>query len=517
MNKWIEFDLLPGEVWWGGAVHDGPRMPYGQQTEAPVGADLRNLLENSGAPLLVSNRGRYVWLHRPFTFQFQTGRLKLETEGEFDQLDPLEEGHGDLKGAYLHASRNYFPAQGRMPDPMAFTTPQYCTWMEMHYEPTQEKTIAYAREIIRNGFPPGVLIIDDNWMKDYGTWEFHAERFPDPKQMIDTLHEMGFKIMLWVCPYVSPDSQTARALAKQGLLVQDAEGRTALRRWWNGCSAVLDYTYSPALAWFKEKLDLLVQRYGVDGFKFDAGDPTGNDPEAWVTSYTWRSSNVPNEDCAAYSTLGQHYPLSEYRASWKAGGAPLMQRLRDKPHSWGKDGLNSLIPNAIAQGLMGYPFNCPDMVGGGWDGDLQATPFDAELFVRYAQCAALFPMMQFSTAPWNVLDASHLEYCQAAVRLRTELGPEIAKLAEHAGTTGEPVLRPMAYEFPNHNWETVSDQFMLGSSIMVAPVLEKGAEERIVRFPEGAWRGQDGTLVTGPCTITAAAPLSTLPWYRLEK
>lgn len=429
----------------------------------------------------------------------------------------LAEGFSNLRGAYRHASRAYFPAQGRIPDPIAFTAPQYCTWMEMHYEPTQDKTIAYAQEILRNGFPPGVLIIDDNWMKDYGTWEFQAERFPDPKRMIDTLHELGFKVMLWVCPYVSPDSQTGRALAKQGLLVQDLDGRTAIRRWWNGCSAVLDYTYPPALSWFKEKLDLLVQQYGVDGFKFDAGDPTGNDPDSWVTSFQWKGSNVPNEDCAAYTTLGHHYPLSEFRASWKAGGAPLMQRLRDKPHSWGEDGLKSLIPNAIAQGLAGYPFNCPDMVGGGWDGDLQATPFDAELFVRYAQCAALFPMMQFSTAPWKVLDKTGLEYCKAAVQLRVDMGAEIVKLAEAAAVSGEPILRPMAYEYADSGWEAVYDQFMLGSTFLVAPVLEKGASEREVRFPEGSWQGADGSVVNGPCTITVDAPLAVLPWYRLVK
>ncbi|WP_241158289.1 glycoside hydrolase family 31 protein [Cohnella candidum] len=513
MKTSVEIELLPGEVWWGGAVHDGTRMPYGKGT-GDVAIDLKNLLENSGAPLLVSNRGRYLWYDRPFSFSFRTGVMSVESEE--GGVRPSE-SFDNLAGAYRQASRKHFPAQGRMPDPIAFSAPQYCTWMEMHYEPTQDKTIAYAREILRNGFPPGVLIIDDNWMKDYGTWEFHAERFPDPKAMLDTLHELGFKVMLWVCPYVSPDSRTARELDKQGLLVKDAEGRMALRRWWNGCSAVLDYTYPPALEWFKSKLDELVRRFGVDGFKFDAGDPSEGEPGAWATGYSWRGSGIPNEDCAAYSRLGLHYPLSEFRASWKAGGAPLLQRLRDKPHSWGDDGLKALIPNSIAQGLMGYPFNCPDMIGGGWDGDLQTTPFDAELFVRYAQCAALFPMMQFSTAPWKVLDEKYLGYCLDAVRLRVAMGPELIGLARDAALTGEPMLRPMAYEFPDGGWEGVKDQFMLGASILVAPVLEKGAGERTVRFPDGAWKGEDGSLILGPCEVSVKAPISRLPWYRREK
>ncbi|GJM73710.1 hypothetical protein HMSSN036_59260 [Paenibacillus macerans] len=94
---------------------------------------------------------------------------------------------------------------------------------------------------------------------------------------------------------------------------------------------------------------------------------------------------------------------------WKLGGQGLIQRQRDKKHTWDDDGLGGLIPNAIAQGLLGYAFNCPDMIGGGMDGDINSPDFrfDSKLFVRYTQCAALFPVMQFSMAPWRVLRATN--------------------------------------------------------------------------------------------------------------
>lgn len=91
-------------------------------------------------------------------------------------------------------------------------------------------------------------------------------------------------------------------------------------------------------------------------------------------------------------------------------GQPLVQRVSDENHSWGSDRLACLIPNGLVQGLIGYAFNCPDMVGGGQYENLIQSDFqvDGELFVRYAQCSALFPMIQFSTAPWKVLGEPHL-------------------------------------------------------------------------------------------------------------
>jgi alpha-glucosidase len=75
--------------------------------------------------------------------------------------------------------------------------------------------LKYAHAIVDNGLPPGVLMIDDNWQEDYGKWTFHPGRFPDPKAMMKELHALGFKVMVWVCPFVSPDCDVYRALAKK--------------------------------------------------------------------------------------------------------------------------------------------------------------------------------------------------------------------------------------------------------------------------------------------------------------
>ena len=202
--------------------------------------------------------------------------------------------------------------------------------------------------------------------------------------------------MLWVSPFVSPDSGVYRELAGKDFLVRDAEGVPVVRRWWNGQSALLDVTHPGAREWLRKCLDALTEEYGIDGFKFDGGDPD------YFRDGDWTHTPVDGPGyCEAWASMGLGYAFNELRACWKLGGQPLIQRLRDKHHSWGRDGLSDIVPNGLAQGLAGYSFICPDMVGGGDIGSFTKPGFqvDQELFVRTLQCSALFPILQFSIAP----------------------------------------------------------------------------------------------------------------------
>lgn len=502
----IILNILPNEVWWGGLVNDGFHMPFSPICE--VKRDLAgHLAYNQGAPLLLSSKGRYIWSEEPFSFEIANDKLTV-----IGTTECISDRCGEsLREAFLHVAHKFFPSSGTTPDKRFFTVPQYNTWMEMSYDCTQQKVIDYAEAILANGLPPGLLMIDDNWHEDYGTLDFDIRRFPDPKKMVDHLHGLGFTVMLWVCPFISPDSSIYRVLQRKGYLIREVNGRPAIREWWNGFSAVLDLTHPEAEQWFREKLDNLMQSYGIDGFKLDAGDP-----EYYTLDDVTHKPTTPNEQSEIWARLGLHYPYNEYRACWKMGGQPLVQRLSDKNHSWGLDGLRSLIPNGLAQGLLGFAFNCPDMVGGGQYEDLVRPDFkvDQELFVRYAQCAALFPMMQFSTAPWRVLDQEYAALCIDAAQLHVQMGEYIEELAVQSGMTGEPIMRHLAYTYPDMGYESVMDEFLLGENILVAPVLEQGADRRKVIFPPGEWVGDDDSVVTGPCEVEVEAPLERLPWYR---
>lgn len=121
----------------------------------------------------------------------------------------------------------------------------------------------------------------------------------------------------------------------------------------------MDMSNPKAVEWLKAQLDSLVE-LGVDGFKFDAGDSfhyLGN-----IKTY---GNTTPNEQSHLWEQFGKQYEYNEYRVTFGAGGDPILQRLCDKQHVWGTEGIGGLIPDALLQGITGHPFSCPDMIGGG--------------------------------------------------------------------------------------------------------------------------------------------------------
>ena len=327
----------------------------------------------------------------------------------------------DLRSALLRRRRQAFSAIGHVSRPAALRA-QYNTWIEMIYEPTQEKVLTYAKTLLDAGFPAGVLMIDDNWMESNGTWRFHPTKFPGPAEMSAELHRLGFKLMLWTCPFVSPDTQNFRELENRGCLIRDASGKTQIGKWWNGFSAILDLTNPQTIQWYEGELNKLRIECGVDGFKFDAGDGHhfNLDDQSFAPTY-------PAGTRRRFRASGLKWPMNEYRAAWKTAGWPLAQRIRDREHEWDERGLATLLPDGLAQGLLGYAFTCPDLIGGGsWlKFTLPGFVVDEELFVRYAQCSALFPMMQFSLSPWRVLSKRSMEICRRMALLHVEMAGAI--------------------------------------------------------------------------------------------
>ncbi|MER3373103.1 MAG: glycoside hydrolase family 31 protein [Allomuricauda sp.] len=510
----IDLEIIEGEYWWGGLSTEGHNTPY--DATSKVKHDLwANNEGNQAQPILLSSKGRYVWSDGPIEYSFNNGHIRITSRN--DRIIFGEAGT-NLRDAYQYAVKNFFPPNGKIPNEKLFTYPQYNTWIELIYDQNEEDILKYAQGIIDNGYPPGVLMIDDNWQENYGVWEFSARRFKNPKAMIKKLHDMGFQVMLWVCPFISPDSEVFRHLAKEGLLLLDPEktqdvlwantqDKAAIIRWWNGASACLDLSNPKAEKWFKGQLDHLVEEYGVDGFKFDAGDAHfyGNG----IVSY---KNVLPNDQTALFAKIGLDYPLNEYRASWKMAGLPLAQRLRDKGHNW--TDLQKLIPDQMSQSMMGYAYTCPDMIGGGEYGTfINLTSIDEELVVRSAQVHALMPMMQFSVAPWRVLSKENARYCLEAAKLHAKMGSYFLELANQASKTGEPIVKPMALAYPDNGYETIKDQFVLGDNIIVAPVVTKGTYKRKVVLPKGKWKDDMGTIVKGNKTIEIDAPLNRLPFF----
>ncbi len=502
------------KLWWAGITSQGQLMPITQTYEANI---INNTYGNQVQPLLLSNQGDVIWSEKPFEFKIENNEVTiLQSKGEVIKT----KAGTTLKSGYLFASENYFPPQGILPDELLFSKPQYNTWIELMYDQNQKDVLKYAHDLIDNGFPPGVLMIDDNWQEDYGKWNFHPGRFPNPKAMMNELHEMGFKVMVWVCPFVSPDCDVYRDLASKGAFLVTGQqqentmpsvdfrgnAKPEMVSWWNGFSAVLDLSNPVAVEWFKSQLDFLQEEYGVGGFKFDAGD-------ARYYSEGLSKGNVSaNEQASLFGKIGLDYPLNEYRAMWKMGGQPLVQRLRDKAHNW--NDLKKLVPSMLLQGIMGYYFNCPDLIGGGeFTSFLRSATIDQELIVRSAQCHALMPMMQFSVAPWRVLDEKHFEAVKHAVEIREKHVNYILEEAKKTAKSGEPTIRSLEYSYPGNNYGRVNQQFLIGDKLLVAPIIDKGVTEHTVYLPEGKWKAFNGKTYKGNKEIRIPVTLKDLPYF----
>ena len=308
-------------------------------------------------------------------------------------------------------------------------------------------------------------------------------------------------------------------LSKAGALPRDAvvtnplflpfKNRPKACGWWNGYSAFLDFSHPNANAWFTETLDGLVRDYEVDGFKLDGADLGAYDLSDRRASNPNATSGSLNNSFCSYALK---YPFCEVRNVWRMQQLPVVVRLHDKPHKW--EALHRIVADMIGAGLIGQPFICPDMVGGGeWTTFIPGSPFDPELFIRSAQIHALCPMMQISASPWRVLDKRHQAIFSGVVALRQKFAPKFAALAKKAGEDGEPILRSLEYNFPGHGYAAVIDEFMMGTDLLVAPVMEKGATSRKVILPPGDWTADDGKVYTGGTTISVDAPLSRLPHF----
>ncbi len=225
-NFTIKIEVLDGEKWYGAATARGHLMPFSDGMDV-IDLNKRHF-SNQAAPFLVSSRGRYVWSEKPFAFAIKDGVLNLTSK--FEQISLVSAGD-NLKEAYLLASRKHFPADGKIPPEEFFRKPQFNTWIEMMYNQNQVGIENYVRAISENKFPCGVLMVDGGWDRYYGMLDFRKDRFSDVKKLNKMIHDMGYKVIYWVGPFVGSAGLEFLNMEKGGVLLQD---KTKGKR--RGCS-----------------------------------------------------------------------------------------------------------------------------------------------------------------------------------------------------------------------------------------------------------------------------------------
>ena len=505
---------LAGEKWWGGILHRGWEMPYGN-TPRPIDLGLEGGVT---APFLVSSAGRYVWSDRPFVYAFTNDVLTVASDVE--KVEPVVAGT-TLREAYLAASAKHFPFNGRTPAELLFAKPQWNNWIEIAIQGMRQTSVdAYTEALARSGFPCGVYIMDGGWLSHNGSYRFHAPDFPESRTRL----VVGEDIL--AVDHVALPVAQHLVLAAVGaherrrpdhrlppLLADAAEHAPGVRAgvvwWWSGISCVWDLTYAPGWDDYAQTLRRFAAEYGIDGFKWDAGDVG---PMARTLRFHDPAKRAVDWAHDYVRVCAELFPYNEYRVGFRTGGMPVMQRLPDVYHRW--EAIRRVSGMVQAAGLLGSPYVVADMVGGG-----EATTyrpggyFSEKLFVRSCALAALHPMMQFSAAPWRYLSPGNVEICRAFANLHVEFAPYILDLARQAARTGEPIVRTMEYEFPHAGFAKPMTQFMLGPKWLVAPVTAED-DAVTVELPAGCWTDDLGTVHVGPKTLTLThVPLGRLPRY----
>ena len=433
----------------------------------------------------------------------------------------------------------------KAPDVELFKSPIWTTWARYKTSVNEQKVLKYAQEIVDRDLPRSVMEIDDRWQVAYGDLMFDPKKFPDPVGMINTLHEMGFKVTTWVHPFVERKSEAFIEGAKHGFFVGcdmaddtsaggplgwlmhrrhaanmdlDVPGgaggsKVGFFSWWNTPPvAALDVTNPDAVDWFVGRLRKLQETTGVDGFKFDAGEPCflpkkprTHTPMATPADYT----QLYVQRVAGQFAGG----VSEVRTGHCTQDVAIMYRMGDRFSTWdAANGLRSLIPTLLTSGILGYPFCLPDMIGG--NAYFNKFP-DKELLVRWTQVNALMPAMQFSLAPWD-LGKETEELVAKALHIRAKLDDYLVKLANEAAQSLVPICRPLWMLSPTEeDTYEIQDQFALGNDIIVAPVVHRGARRRDIYLTQGLWRDlYDGSCIEGGQWVRdVASPLEHLPIY----
>ncbi|KAH8311742.1 hypothetical protein KR044_007798 [Drosophila immigrans] len=421
----------------------------------------------------------------------------------------------DAKVAHMYAVETLLGKPTGYPDERMVQYPVWSTWALYKAEVTDEVVRDFAQQIIDNGFENSQLEIDDDWEDCYGALTFRKNKFPDTKKLTDDLKALGFRVTLWIHPFINNNCTAIYKTASElGYLVVDHDG-SADTQWWNSIpkdAAYLDFTKTAVQEWFATRLKRLQTEDGIDSFKFDAGETSWvpTDPVLQGDGY-----QTPLQITTDYvRTVAAFGDLVEVRSAQNTQDLPIFVRIVDKDSEWGwNNGLVTLITSLLQMNMNGYPFVLPDMIGGN---GYNETPPTKELFLRWLQANVFMPSLQFSFVPWN-FDNETIEISKTFTKLHADYTPYIMKLFKRATVTGEPVNAPLWWIAPSDAVaQGIYDEFLLGDDIIAAPIVTEGATKRDIYLPEGQWTDGNSSsdVYTGPVWLMEyAAPLNTLPYF----
>lgn len=369
---------------------------------------------------------------------------------------------------------------------------------------SREELENLANKFRERNIPCDCIYLDIHYMDKFKVMTFDEKMFPEPAEMLNKLHDKGFKVVTILDPGVKVEKGYNIYIngLKGNHFVKKADGDLYTGEVWAGQSVFPDFSNSAARSWWKEELKNFLS-LGIDGLWNDMNEPAAFDnnfktmPETCLHNgdngviehrefhnlYGMEMSRCAKE---AQEELRENTrPFSMTRATFAGGQKYSSIWTGDNQSTW--EHFRMSIPMNCNLGISGFSFTGNDV--GGFGGDCTE-----ELFIRWMQLGTFLPIFRNHSAiytrrqePWAF--GSRAESAAVkAINLRYHLLPYIYNMYYKSHTSGIPVFRPMIMEFPNDiNVIDMYSQFMFGDSLLVAPILYQGEREKSVYLPEGTW------------------------------
>lgn len=381
----------------------------------------------------------------------------------------------------------YTALVGRPALPPAWT---FGLWLSSSFTTDyNEQTVSrFVDGMQERGIPLSVFHFDCFWMKEseWCGFEWDEHQFPDVEGMLARMHKKGLKICVWINPYIGQKAACFDEAAEKGYLLKRVNGDIWQWDRWQPGLGVLDLTNPEAVKWYKNQLHKLM-RQGVDCFKTDFGEriPTdvvyydGSDPVWMHNYYAYLYNKVVFEAIEEYKGAGQGCVFAR---SASVGGQKF-------PVHWGGDcdstyvSMSESLRGGLSLCLSGFGYWSHDI--GGFEGTAPAHIYKRWLAFGLLSSHSRLHGSDSYRVPWLFGEES-VEVCRYFSQLKNKLMPYLYAQAVENHTTGVPMMRAMLLEFDEIGCEDLDRQYMLGDSILVAPVMrENGSVDYYL--PQGKW------------------------------
>ncbi len=438
-------------------------------------------------PFYLSDRGYGVFVNHPEKVEFEIGTEQV-TKAAFsvvgESLDYFLINGPNMKDVLMR----YTGLTGR---PTRLAPWTYGLWLSTSFTTDyDEKTVmSFIDGMEERGIPLSVFHFDCCWMREYHWTDFVWDErvFPDPVGMLKRIKDKGIRICVWINPYIGQESALFDQGAEKGYFLKKANNDVWQWDMWQSGLAIVDFTNPEAVSWYQGKLEMLLDM-GVDCFKTDFGEriPTnvvyhdGSDPQKAHNYYTYLYNQ------AVYEVLKRRRGEEEailFARSATAGGQKF-------PVHWGGDcwsdyeSMEESLRGGLSLTSSGFGYWSHDI--GGFES--QSTP---DVYKRWAAFGLLstHSRLHGSTSyrvPW-IYDEEAVDVVRFFTNLKLELLPYLYGGGVETSRTGIPLMRSMVLEFEgDRNVSYLDRQYMLGSSLLVAPVFnEEGMAEYYL--PQGTW------------------------------